>query len=97
MANREIFPGGIYPLEGDVESTAGLPTVKVVGIQGTLVQPPDFGIPIDRSTLVFHEDVNAYVEEVLPFNRSIQVNSNQISDDYDVTVNAPKPITVNGV
>lgn len=39
MANREIVPGGIYPLLGDVESIAGQNTVTVTGIQTTPVAP----------------------------------------------------------
>lgn len=45
MANREIYPGGIYPLQGDIESTAGQNSVAVTGIQGTPVvnTPPQTG------------------------------------------------------
>ena len=46
--NREIYPGGLYPLIGDVESQAGDNSVKVTGLQGIpLVNTP----PDDRQVI----------------------------------------------
>jgi len=90
--NREIvIPGGagVYPLNGDVQSTAGSSTVRVVGIQGISVENI---VPDPGAVLMFNQN-NAEWE---PFQRAcIQVNGLTVSDDYDISVNATH-IKVNG-
>lgn len=90
--NREIvIPGGagVYPLTGDVQSTAGSPTVRVVGIQGIAVENI---VPGPGAVLMFNQN-NADWE---PFERAcIQVNGLSVSDDYDMSVNA-NHVAVNG-
>lgn len=90
--NRETFPGGIYPLQGDVQSQAGASKVAVVGLQNTpVVSAP----PIDQDKLVYQLTAGAWVPTPDP-NTSILVNGVSVSDDYLVTVNSPKQILVNG-
>jgi hypothetical protein len=90
--NREIvIPGGagVYPLTGDVQSTAGSSTVRVVGLQGL---PLENIIPNPGAFLVFNQN-NAEWE---PIQRAcIQVNGLTVSDDYDMSVNATH-VSVNG-
>ena len=85
MANREIYPGGLYPLAGDVQSTAGLQTAKVVGLQGI----PLVGTPADQDVITYVESANQYQPRPAAgsANKSVQVNSKIMSDDYLATVN----------
>lgn len=91
--NREVvIPGGagIYPLQGDVESTAGNQNVTVVGWQGTPIAP---NTNESGSIYQFDQSVNEWV----PILRaSIQVNGISVSDDPLISVNVAKPILVNG-
>jgi hypothetical protein len=91
--NREIIvPGGagLYPLQGDVQSTAGNNTAKVIGVQG---------VPVQALTLSggmswqYNPNVGAW-QPILA--AQIQVNGITVSDDPWVSVNTPKPITING-
>ena len=88
--NREIvIPNVLYPLTGDVQSTAGSPQVRVTGIQGLPVQ---FIVPDPGAFLTFNQN-NAEWE---PIQRAcIQVNGLTVSDDYDISVNADH-VSVNG-
>lgn len=95
--NREVFPGGIYPLAGDVQSTAGQQSVTVIGIQGVPVENTP---PSDQSRLVYQASTSQWQPTPIA-NDSISVNGVCISDDYDITVNAPvgsngTPVQVNG-
>ncbi len=91
--NREIVGGGgasIYPLIGDVTSTAGNATVTVTGIQGIPIASPflDGG-----AALVY----NANAHNWQPILRAtIQVNGLTVSDDFEISVNVPRGILVNG-
>lgn len=88
--NREIYPGGIYPLTGDVESQAGNQPVTVVGLQG---------IPVEQTFFDGGEylEYNPNTHQWEPTLRaSIQVNNITVSDDYLITVNVPKMVLVNG-
>lgn len=90
--NREIvIPGGagIYPLTGDVVSSAGSPTVKVIGIQGFPVQS---GVPLPGAVLTFNQN-NADWEAIQ--RACIQVNGITVSDDYNIGVNSTN-VYVNG-
>lgn len=61
--NREIVGGGgaaIYPLVGDVTSTAGNTTVSVTGIQGIPVQP---SFPIGGEVLTYDVSSNTLILE----------------------------------
>lgn len=90
--NRElVIPGGsgTYPLQGDVQSTAGNANVTVIGIQNT---------PVESTTL----DSGAFLEynqntnQWQPILRAcIQCNGLTISDDYDISVNAVH-VSLNG-
>ena len=86
------MPGGagIYPLAGDVQSTAGNQTVTVVGIQN---------IPILQAFLNGGEVLgyNPNTRQWMPTLRAaIQVDNVTVSDDYIITVNVPKMVLVNG-
>ncbi len=108
MPNQQLFPQSTYPITGDVQSTPGIPTVTVVGIQGT---PVISTVPVDQQSLVFQGTLGEYVPSYTPFNQSIKVDSIPVSDDYDFFVNlydmsfqvnssfAPNgnPVLVNGV
>lgn len=90
--NREIvIPGGagVYPLTGDVTSTAGNQTVTVTGIQNIPVQA---GVPVVASVLTYNQNVNQWQ----PIERSsIQLNLLPVSDDYEISVNS-NHIKLNG-
>lgn len=88
--NRESFPGGVYPLIGDVVSQAGNSTVQVVGL---------LGVPITSTFLNGGEvlEYNPNTNNWEPILRAdIQVNSLTASDDPLISVNVIKPILVNG-
>lgn len=106
--NREVFPGGIYPLSGDVQSTAGSNTVRVIGLSGISLS----GVPTTQNQ-VYAFDVNSgtFLITSIPVNQSIQCNGVGMSDDYyifcnncdmEIQVNSSfppngKPIFCNGV
>lgn len=88
--NREIYPGGIYPLTGDVQSKAGQQTVTVIAIQG---------VPVQQTYLNGGEvlSYNPSTRQWEPRARAaIQVDNVTMSDDYTITVNVPRMVTVNG-
>lgn len=58
--NREIVPGGLYPLQGDVQSTAGNNKARVIGIQNI---PVSNAVPNDGDVLTYVESLNEYVPE----------------------------------
>ena len=93
--NREIVlsggGAGIYPLTGDILSTAGSPTVRVTGIQGI----PVLQSVVPSGAMLQYNQNNNRWEATL--NAQIQVNGITVSGDPWVSVNAAKPITVNGV
>lgn len=93
--NREIVQSGggagIYPLVGDVTSTAGSPTVVVTGLQGT---PLGMGVLRSGEELQYNGSVNQW-QPIL--NAVIQVNGITVSDDPTITVNINRPIKINGV
>jgi hypothetical protein len=90
--NREvIIPGGagVYPLTGDVLSSAGSPTVTVVGIRSIPVQS---GVPLPGAVLTYNQNDNQWE----PTQRAcIQVNGISVSDDYFIAVNAHN-VAING-
>ncbi len=91
--NRElVIPGGagIYPLQGDVQSTAGNAKVKVIGLQGIALQSV---VPASGSVLEYNVNTNQW-EPIL--NAQIQVNGLTVSDDPLISVNVSKPIKING-
>jgi len=93
--NREIVLGGggagVYPLTGDVESSAGNPQVVVTGLHNVPIAAaspqPGAGLQYDSTTHSWTPIVRA----------AIQVNGQTASDDYLITVNVSNPILVNGV
>lgn len=80
--NREIFPGGVYPLQGDVTSQAGSDQVTVVGIQNVPVASTP---PVPGQVLI--AGTGGYAPGTLPANQTVQVNGTGLSDDFDVAVN----------
>lgn len=94
--NREIVGGGgagIYPLQGDVLSTAGNNKVQVIGIESI----PIHGSPVDGDTLVYVVRGNFWAYEGGTL--SILVNAVKVSFDKLVLVNgipAIGAILVNG-
>jgi len=56
--NRECFPGGVYPLVGDVESQAGHQNVTVVGIQSVKVLKTTL---VDGDVLRYDSSLNMWV------------------------------------
>jgi hypothetical protein len=90
--NREIaLPGGagIYPISGDVASTAGNPQVRVIGLQGVPITNPGFSggefLEYDINSNTWNPTLRA----------SIQVNNDTASDDYLISVNVTPPVLVN--
>jgi len=88
--NREIFPGGLYPLQGDVQSQAGNQNATVVGIRGKTV---DNVVLIGGEVIEFNPNTNMWEPTI---RAAIQVNNVTVSDDYLITVNVPKMVKVNG-
>jgi hypothetical protein len=84
--NREIFPGGVYPLEGDVTSTAGSSSVSVTGIQNVPVSPIP---PTDQQVLQYSAANKEYIAASITANASVQCNGVAVSDDYAIFVNNP--------
>ena len=92
--NRELVqPGGagIYPLVGDVASTAGSPTVRVTGLQGV---PLQFTALSSGAMWQYNANANQWQPILVAV---IQVNGITISDDPTITVNVNRPIKINGV
>jgi len=99
MSNQQLYPSSSYPGSGDILTTAGSPTTKVVGIQTypfSSTPPLTNQVPVfDGTTWVPSSTSNSQA------NKSIQVNGIVMSDDYDVSVNATlgiagSPLLVNG-
>ena len=91
--NREIaVPGGagVYPLTGDVASTAGNPQVRVTGLQGVPIAQPGF-----QGGEGLEYDINAN-NWVPTLRAAIQVNNLTVSDDPLISVNVANAILVNG-
>ncbi len=90
MSNRQVYPAANSPLQGDVISTPGSNLVKVVGIQST---------PVDQITFSGGEiiEYNLNVGRYQPILRAcVQVNNLTVSTDYDLSVNTPTGLQVNG-
>jgi hypothetical protein len=81
---------GIYPLIGDVTSTAGSNRVVVTGLQSIPVQN---AFPLAGAFLEYNTNTNEWEAIV---RASVQVNGLTVSDDPWISVNARKPIQVNG-
>lgn len=91
--NRElVMPSGagVYPLTGDVTSSAGNAPVLVTGIQGVSVSSQS---PLGGANIQFNPNTGQWTPTL---RAAIQVNGVTVSDDYTVTVNVSKPILVNG-
>ncbi len=91
--NREIVipsGAGIYPLIGDVTSTAGNNRVVVTGLDGI---PLAGGFPASGANLQYISSSNEWEPVV---RASIQVNGLTVSDDPLISVNTVKPVLVNG-
>lgn len=91
MANREIYPGGAYPLEGDVTSTPGSPNVTVTGLQNV---PLSSAVLNGGETLTYSGNTNTWSPTLM---YEILVNGTVVSFDPFMSVNVTKPIFVNGV
>jgi hypothetical protein len=91
--NREIVqPGGagVYPLQGDVTSTAGNSNVKVTGVQGVPVQNLTLSSGMEWQ---YNANTGSWQPLLLAV---IQVNGITVSRDPYISVNVTKPVTVNG-
>lgn len=89
--NREIYPGGLYPLQGDVQSQAGNVNATVIGLQSVPIQSVSmFG----GEVLEYNVNTNTWVPTL---RATIQVNNVTVSDDPWISVNLAKSVTVNGV
>jgi hypothetical protein len=91
--NRElVIPGGagLYPLAGDVTSSAGNPLARVIGIQGI---PVIAGIPGSGASFQFNQNLVEWQPTLIA---QVQINGITVSDDPLVSVNAGKPIKING-
>lgn len=92
--NREVVGGGgasIYPLTGDVTSTAGNTPVAVTGLQGVPIQ----AINLQGGEVVMYDpNLHNWVPTI---RAAIQVNGLTVSDDSIITVNKTKQVLVNGV
>ena len=88
--NREIYPGGIYPLAGDVQSQTGNNLVTVIGINSLSVGNP---LMYGGEVLEYNVNTNTWTPTL---QAAIQVNNVTVSDDYIITVNVPKSVLVNG-
>jgi hypothetical protein len=91
--NREcIQPGGagIYPLIGDVTSSAGNNRVAVTGLQSI---PLSSTTPLPGSGIEYNANNSQWEPTLIA---TIQVNGLTLSDDGLVSVNVVKPILVNG-
>ena len=88
--NREIYPGGVTVLSGDVQSQTGNTNVVVVGIQNVPVQSTflDGG-----ETLSYDPNSHSWVPTI---RAAIQVNNVSVSDDLCMSVNVGQAVTVNG-
>lgn len=92
--NREIvsgIPGSIYPLIGDVTSTAGNNRVTVTGLEGI---PLTLGPYASGVTWQYVSSTNTW-QPILQ--ATVQVNGVTVSNDPYISVNVLKPVLVNGV
>jgi hypothetical protein len=91
--NREIvsgIAGSIYPLIGDVTSTAGNNRVTVTGLEGIPLTPG----PYDSGVVWQYVSATNTWQPIL--RAAIQVNGVTVSDDYEISVNVTKQVLVNG-
>ena len=87
MANREIvgIAAGIYPLIGDVVSTAGSPRVVVDGLQTI---PVSSSFPGNANNLQYNANTNQWTPTAIA---CIAVDGVVVSYDYIIAVNATNP------
>ena len=86
--NREItsgVPGSIYPLVGDVVSTAGSPRVVVDGLQTV---PVSSSFPGSANNLQYNPNTNSWTPTAIA---CIAVDGVVVSYDYMIAVNATNP------
>lgn len=92
--NREIVGGAgaaVYPLTGDVTSTAGNPLVTVTGLQHIPILNASLA---SGAVLEFNANNNQW-QGILRAN--VLVDGLVVSTDNIIAVNADRPITVDGV
>lgn len=91
--NRECaMPGGagIYPLAGDVKSSAGSSSVTVTGLQTI---PVSSTFPVAGASLEYSLANSNWAPAL---RQSIQVNGVSCSDDYIISINVVKEVLFNG-
>lgn len=90
--NREIFPGGIYPLTGDVNSTSGQQKVIVVGLQNI---PVSGAAPADRNFLQYSQGDKQWEPTSFTLSLTVQTGNytTSINDDI-IEVNSSSATTI---
>jgi hypothetical protein len=88
--NRECvnIAGGIYPLTGDVVSTAGNQRVTVAGLQNIPIVSSTPGI---ATNLQYNVNKNQWTPTPIA---CISVDGVVVSYDYEIAVDAPLPVSV---
>jgi hypothetical protein len=85
--NREVVGGGgasIYPLIGDISSSAGSPTVSVTGLVGI---PLVFSALDNGDFLVYDETVNNWVNETVTIPPAIELQTNGTDNSSQTLLN----------
>lgn len=95
--NRQVYPGALFPLRGDISAETGATRVTVIGIQ-TIPVSPIAPSTVAPQTLVAIGGT-LYTPEFL--DTSIQFNGVPVSDDYEISFNLPlgpasTPLSING-
>lgn len=84
MPNSQIYPSSSYPGTGDIQTTPGSPSTRVVGIQTSPFSPNP---PLESQVPVFTAGEWLPTSVTLSDNDSISVTGVSVSDDYEVSVN----------
>jgi hypothetical protein len=92
--NREIVPGGVYPIQGDVESTAGSSVVTVVGLEG-IPMPPAF--PSGGEVLTYDGSSNTLLLEQPVQQIELETNGTANSTQTLLNIVAGTNVTITNV
>jgi hypothetical protein len=85
LANREVYPSSLFPLNGDLSAGAGAISVEVIGLQNTLFSEP----PTINGTSPTYNAATGEIDWDAPSGNAVQING--------VGVSADKQIFINGV
>lgn len=85
MANRQIYPSSLFPLQGDLSAVAGATSVEVVGLQDI----PIAANPLTDGAVPTYVAINNDIEWKVPTTGgdAVHINGIAVSADFLVLLN----------